>query len=127
MTSPSASETVPVILVAGGLTTLLGHDLTFWIVVLAATILKMITSEKSTSTGWFLIREKFVHFLAGIIPPFVATKGVAAWLEIENDEIILLIAVLLVVMGDGIVRWLTKISSNPKILVEFIKTWRGTK
>lgn len=125
MAGPSSAEAVPVILVAGGLATLLGHDFTFWVVVISATILKMITSEKSLSTGWLLMREKFVGFLAGVIPPFVATKGIAAWLEISDEEIVLLIAVLLVIMGEGLVRWLTGASNNPKNVIDLIKAWRG--
>lgn len=123
--SAGSSEFVPILFVAGGLTTLLGHDSTFWIVVISATILKIITSESSLTTGWPLVKEKFISFLAGIIPPFVATKGIAAWLEITDKEIILLVGVLLVIMGEGLVRWLTGLSNNPNKIFDLIKTWRG--
>lgn len=125
MAAQGASEAIPIVLVAGGLVTILGHDMTFWIVVLSATVLKMITSEKSTKEGWALIREKVVSFLGAVIPPFVATKGLASWLEVTDDQIILLIAVLLVIMGEGLVRWLVKASSEPTKFIDLLKAWRG--
>lgn len=131
MAGPAAEVTVPVTITSVGLAVLLGHDATFWVVVLTVTMLKLfgtgplVDRHGEELTGRRYWRQQALNFFAAIIPPYAATHGLADWLEVTDRPAYYLIAILLTIMGHGLTIWLVGVSKNPTVLIEWIKAWRG--
>lgn len=125
-TNPATSSAIFITSVAG-VGQFLNHDPTFWIVVFAVTFLKLGYSETPLGVNisrWRKFGKYMFLFAAAVIPAFVATKGVAELIGIESKPVEYLIAAGLVITGDGLVRWLMRVSNDPKALIEIWKSLR---
>ena len=131
---PTSEIAVPVGLTTVSLSLLLGHDATFWVVVLSATVMKMLLSpypknkDGEDLNGRERWRYRFILFLAAVIPPFALTKGVSILLGIQESPVEWLVAFGLVIAGEGFMRWLIKASDKPDALIEWAwNIFRGMK
>jgi len=132
MAAPGAEIVIPVGMTTLGLGLLFGHDTTFWIVVGSATALKMLSSDPVLDkdgeplVGRHKVRQWFISFLSAIIMPFALTKVFAEILGVDSPVIEYGIAFGLVIVGEGLFRWLARASHNPEKLIEWAwKVFRG--
>jgi hypothetical protein len=131
MTPPGSEIAVPVTVVSVGIAALLGHDATFWIIVLSVSFLKLFSSgpvvdhKGDELDGWRYWRQQMINFWAAVIPPYVATKGIADIFEIVDRPAYYLIAIVLTIVGHGLLLYLMKLAANPSMIIDWIKLWRG--
>lgn len=95
-----------------------GHDISFWLAVLGATILKIATSPRMSK--WRVV----ISGLAALFVAWVFTKPALAFLELDPDTYTIPVAVLIALTGEGICKWLIYAANNPKEAIEFLKVWR---
>ncbi|MCB1422786.1 MAG: hypothetical protein KDJ69_10035 [Nitratireductor sp.] len=130
--TPAPEITIPAVVTTVGLATWFGHDVTFWTAVGCACVLKLVTSDPVTDRdgrplkGRARAGQLFASFLAAVLPPFLATKALAEILAVQSRVVENLIAVGLVIIGEGIVRWMIRVSQKPEGLIELVlRIYRG--
>lgn len=101
------------------------HDISFWVAVAGATLIKLTTSPY---TGPFKAGSMVV---AAIISAYLFTAPALAFFNLDPDTYTTPMAALLALTGEGIARWLIGLSQNlptePSKIAEFIRSWRGGK
>ncbi|MCO5157891.1 MAG: hypothetical protein M9945_14275 [Aquamicrobium sp.] len=96
-----------------------GHDISFWLAVLGAAILKLATSPRMT---WL---RSLISVFAALFVAWVFTKPALAFLDLDRDTYTIPVAVLIGLTGEGLCKWLIFSANNPKEAIEFLKIWRA--
>ena len=96
-----------------------GHDLSFWISVAGATIVKLLTTPYKS-----LIHLGLTIF-AAVFSAMVFTDPVLAWLKLDPNAYKAAIAALLALTGEGIMRALITVAADPTKALEWVRAWRG--
>lgn len=95
-----------------------GHDFSFWIAVVGAVIVKLITSPYHSF--WRAV----VTVLAAVFSAWVFTESVVDWFGLDPDTYKTPMAALLALTGEGLMRVLMAGSNDPIKLIELWKAWR---
>lgn len=94
-------------------------DLWFWIVAIGAAILKIALSP------WAGYLAVLISFGAGLFSAFVFADPVMAYFNLDQNIYRNLAIAVVVMTGEGVVRWLIYVSSKPSRIIDLIKLWRN--
>lgn len=94
---------------------MLQKPIEFWIAVLVAVIIKLKTSEAKSFVS------ALVTILVSIGAAYAFTEPLAAMLGYSET----LLAALVTLTSESLMRWVLKLVNNPDQLKEWIQVWRG--
>lgn len=95
------------------------HDLTFWLAVVGATVIKLFTSPYTSF--WRALATVF----AAVFSAYIFTDPVTLWLKLDPLTYTTPIAALLALTGEGVMRLLMSSANDPGKLLELFRQWRG--
>ena len=96
-----------------------GHDVTFWISVLGATGIKLLTSPYHSVT-----RAALTVF-AAMFAAYIFTDPVIHWLELDSATYTAPMAALLALTGEGIMRAMIAGANDPSKALTWWRQFRG--
>lgn len=96
-----------------------GHDLAFWLAALGATAVKIILSP------WLGLWAGVISLVSALVLAMIFTDPLVAYLNLNPDSYKTATAALVALTGEGIVRWLLRLVSDPTKILAFVKAWRG--
>lgn len=99
--------------------TFLGHDISFWFAAVGASFVKIALSP------WLGIVKGLISIATALIVAVIFTDPVVTYLNLNPEAYRTAVAALVALTGDGLVRWLLQLVSNPTKIVEIVKVWRG--
>lgn len=94
-------------------------DLKIWITVTIAIIFKLITSESLS------VIKAIATVISAVFCAWVFTEPVLMFFEMDKETYKLPMAAVLALTGEGIIRWLIKVSNNPNEIFETIRKLKG--
>lgn len=97
---------------------ILGHDVSFWISVLGATVIKLLTSPYSSFT------RAVLTVFAAMFSAYVFTEPMIHWLGLDPLTYTTPMAALVALTGEGLMRTVISFAENPMKAVELYKAWR---
>ncbi len=98
---------------------ILGHDLSFWISVLGATLIKLFTSQYQSFT------RAFLTVFAAMFSAYIFTDPMIHWLALDPITYTTPMAALVALTGEGLMRTLISFGENPTKAIELWKAWRN--
>lgn len=98
-----------------------GHDIGFWLAVIGATLVKLLTSPYHS----FL--RAAVTVFAAVFAAYIFTEPTVKWLGLEPETYTTPVAALLALTGEGLMRLGMASSNDPGKLFELLRQWRGGK
>lgn len=98
-----------------------GHDIGFWLAVIGATLVKLLTSPYHS----FL--RAVVTVFAAVFSAYVFTGPAIQWLGLTPETYTAPVAALLALTGEGLMRLVMASSNDPGRLFELFRQWRGGK
>lgn len=96
-----------------------GHDISFWISVAGATVIKVLTSPYHS-----FLRALLTVF-AAVFAAYVFTDPVVHWLGLEPKTYTTPMAALLALTGEGLMRAIIAGGNDPWDMLTRWKKWRG--
>lgn len=96
-----------------------GHDLAFWFAALGAAVLKIILSP------WLGLVKGLLSVAAALLVAIIFTDPLLVYLNMNPAVYKNAVAALVALTGEGIVRWLLQLVSDPAKILAFVKAWRG--
>lgn len=96
-----------------------GHDLSFWWAVIAAVVVKIVTSQYHSiwrASGTVFAAVFFAYFF---------TDAAVDWLNLNSETYKAPVAALLALTGEGLMRMAFGWMNNPQFLTDIIRAWRG--
>lgn len=96
-----------------------GHDLSFWLAVVGAVLVKLFTST------YHSIWRAFATVFAAVFFAYFFTEPALAFLSLDADTYKVPLAALLALTGEGFIRMVLGWMDNPDFLTSVIKAWRG--
>mgnify|MGYP000880805901 CR=1 FL=1 len=96
-----------------------GHDVSFWISVLGATGIKLLTSPYHSLT------RALLTVFAAMFSAYVFTEPVIHWLDLDAKTYTTAMAALLALTGEGIMRALMAVANDPSKGLAWWKSLRG--
>ena len=100
---------------------MLGHDIAFWFAALGSALLKILLSP------WMGFWKGVISIVAALFCAIVFTEPVLDYLNMDPETYKAALAALIALTGEGVVRWLLQIATEPGKLAAMIKTLRGEK
>lgn len=100
---------------------LFGHDLTFWLAVLGATLIKLFTGP------YHSLPRAVVTVFAAVFSAYFFTEPVLHYLEFDPEVYSSAVAALLALTGEGLVRLLIQAINDPSKALDWLKVWRSGK
>ena len=100
---------------------LFGHDIAFWFAAFGSAALKIALSP------WMGFWKGAVSVGAALFCAIVFTEPVLDYLNMDPETYKAALAALIALTGEGVVRWLLQIATEPGKLAAMIKTLRGEK
>ena len=97
----------------------LGPEITFWLAVFGATIVKVLTSP------YHSLRRTSIMVFVAVFSSWVFTDPVVYRLGLDEGNYRNAIAALICLTAEGVVRAVIYGSNNPQELIDFWKKWRG--
>lgn len=94
-------------------------DYSFWSAVIGAAIVKLASSPYRS------IMRAILTGFAAIFTAYIFTDPVVVWLKADPAVYRVPVAALLTLTGEGLMRTAIDLSNDPKILIEWLKRWRG--
>lgn len=103
----------------------LGHDIYFWVSVMAATVVRYLLGEKHSP--W----QAFATGFAGIWAAWTFTIPIVDMTGWDGETYMISVAGTLALTGSGVARILITVTQNPdsfaKFIASLIEAWRGGK
>lgn len=96
-----------------------GHDLSFWIAIAGATIVKLLTSPYSS------FMRAVLTVVAAVFSAWAFTEPALDWLGLNPATYKTPMAALLALTGEGLIRILMAGSNDPIKIMEWWRAWRG--
>lgn len=97
---------------------ILGHDLSFWVSVIGATLIKLFTSPYSSFT------RAILTVFAAMFAAYVFTEPMIHWLSLDAATYTTPMAALLALTGEGLMRVVMGMADNPIRAIELYNAWR---
>lgn len=98
-----------------------GHDIAFWFAAFGSAMLKILLSP------WMGFWKGTISVVAALFCAIVFTAPVLDYLNMDPETYKAALAALIALTGEGIVRWLLQIATEPGKLAAMIKSLRGEK
>lgn len=99
----------------------LGHDVAFWFAALGSAMLKILLSP------WMGFWKGAISVASALFCAIVFTEPVLDYLNLNPETYKAALAALIALTGEGVVRWLLQIATEPGKLAKAIKALRGGK
>lgn len=99
--------------------TFFGHDLAFWFAAFGAAALKIILSP------WLGVLKGLLSVASALLVATIFTDPLVAYLNLNPDAYKTAVAALVALTGEGVVRWMLQLVSDPARILAFVKAWRG--
>lgn len=96
-----------------------GHDLAFWFAALGAAVLKIILSP------WLGVVKGVISVASALLVAIIFTDPLLAYLNLNPTAYKNAVAALVALTGEGVVRWLLQLVSDPTKVLAVVKAWRG--
>lgn len=96
-----------------------GHDLAFWFAALGAAVLKIILSP------WLGVVKGVISVASALLVAIIFTDPLLAYLHLNPTAYKNAVAALVALTGEGVVRWLLQLVSDPTKILAVVKAWRG--
>lgn len=96
-----------------------GHDLAFWFAALGAAVLKIILSP------WLGVVKGVISVASALLVAIIFTDPLLAYLNLNPTVYRNAVAALVALTGEGVVRWLLQLVSDPTKILAVVKAWRG--
>lgn len=84
---------------------ILGHDLSFWIAIVGAIAIKMVTSETHS------LKRAVTVIVAAVFTAWAFTDAILHWLQLARDTYQIPVAALLALTGESIMRMLMSVKT----------------
>ena len=97
----------------------LGPEITFWLAVFGATIVKVLTSP------YHSLKRSAIMVFVSVFCAWVFTDPVVYYLGLDAENHRNVIAALVCLTAEGVVRAIIQGSDNPQTLLEVFKKWKG--
>jgi hypothetical protein len=98
---------------------LLGHDLTFWVALIGAAIIRVVTSPFHS---W---ARSFIMIVTSVFTAWLLTDPVLAWLGLNPAVYKAAVGGILALTADGLVRWMLNVSNDPGKILDLWSKFRG--
>ncbi len=98
-----------------------GHDFSFWVAVFGAILVKLVTSESHS------IPKVLAAVVTALFAAWAFTNPLLNYLQLPAEDYKVLLAALLALTGEGLVRSLISITSSPDKIIDLWKSLRGGK
>ena len=95
-----------------------GHDIAFWISVIGATVIKLMTSPFH---GPF---KALLTVFAAMFAAYIFTEPMVHWLGLDPATYTTPMAALLALSGEGLMRTVMAAANDPSKLLELYRAWR---
>lgn len=96
-----------------------GHDLGFWLAAFGAAALKVVLSP------WFGLWKGVLSVFTAVVVAILFTDPVVAYLNLNPQVYKIAVAALIALTGEGIVRWILQLVTDPAKILEIVKVFRG--
>lgn len=96
-----------------------GPEITFWLAVFGATIVKVLTSP------YHSLRRTSVMVFVAVFSAWIFTDPVVHHLGLNAEDYRNAVAALICLTAEGVVRAVIHVSNNPQELLEIYKRWRN--
>ena len=97
----------------------LGPEITFWLAVFGATIVKVLTSP------YHSLKRTTVMVFVSVFSAWIFTDPVVYHLGLDAENYRNAVAALVCLTAEGVVRAVIYCSNNPQEVLEIYKKWRG--
>jgi hypothetical protein len=98
-----------------------GHDIAFWFAAIGSAMLKILLSP------WMGLWKGLASVVAALFCAIVFTEPVLGYLNMDPETYKAALAALIALTGEGVVRWLLQIATEPGKIADMIKSLRGGK
>lgn len=98
-----------------------GHDIAFWFAAIGSALLKILLSP------WMGFWKGLASVVAALFCAIVFTEPLLNYLNMDPETYKAALAALIALTGEGVVRWLLQIATEPGKLAEIIRYIRGPK
>gem|GEM_PF-2932565 len=93
------------------------HDVSFWIAVIGAGLVKLATSPR---VSWL---RCLISLAVAVFAAWAFTKPSLKLLGLDEDYTIP-VAVLIGLTGESVIKWLIFLTSHPREALEYLRIWR---
>ena len=100
---------------------LFGHDIAFWFAAIGSAFLKILLSP------WMGLWKGLASVVAALFCAIVFTEPLLNYLNMDPETYKSALAALIALTGEGVVRWLLQIATEPGKFTEMLRNLRGPK
>lgn len=97
----------------------LGHDLTFWVALVGAAIIRVATSPFHSWT------RSIVMVVTSVFFAWLLTDPVLTWLALDPAVYKAAVGGILALTADGLVRWVLNLSNDPAKILDVWQKFRN--